>query len=206
MSSSPSSNFDCSKLLVNFLLVPKGKRIVDKFPELKSFTEITQQQDDNVIRIAILTADADSPFLKLRGDHEAMIKSIFDFLDIGMNNLKGKEFFKSVLDYKHEGVTECWSAYLQLQYNIDFTDWAITKQTYDMLISESMRPKGNNEDAVTYSNWRIKLRNEIRKLGDDLKMIEPKIFKDSKMARPIALEQRKIKSYPEKHAITDSRI
>lgn len=199
---SSSSDFDCSKLLINFTNVPRGTKIVDYFPELKSFVEFTQQQDENIIKIAILTSDADSPFWKLRSDRQIMIEGIFDFLQIGTQNIIGKEFLQKVVEYKHEGVTLCWCAYLQIQYNIDFSDWCITKETYDMLIRESMRARDEaKETIVEYSNWRIRIRNEIRKLGDDLKQIEPKIFRDSKMARPVAMEEiKKIKNYPEKYA------
>lgn len=198
-------NYDCSKLLINFTNVPRGKKLVDHFPELRVFPEFTHQQDEKVIKIAILTADADSPFWKLRADRELMIKAIFDFLEIGMQNTIGKELYKKVLDYKHEGVTECWSAYLQLQYNIDFNDWAISQQTYNMLLVEANRPRTESETVADYSNWRVKIRNLIRQIGVDLKQIEPNIFKDSKMARAVAIEQiRKIKSYPEKHAIKHS--
>lgn len=196
--------FDLSKLLVNFSLCPKGVRLVKYFPELAAFPQFVQQQDDNIIKVAILTADADSPFWKFRGDREVMISNIFEFLEIGVLNVKGKEFYQKVVDYKHEAVTECWVAYLQMQYNIDFTDWALSKETYDMLLVEASRPKAENEDTMSYSNWRIKLRNEIRKIGEDLKLIEPKLFKDSKMARPVAIEVIKIKNYPEKYAIKGS--
>lgn len=189
-----------SKLLIDFTQCPKSKRLVDFFPVLHNYPEFLQQQDDNYIRIAILTADADSPFMAMRGDREVMIKSIFEFLEIGTNNPRAKEFYRKVIAYEHTSVSECWCAYLQMQYNVDFTDWAFTKQTYDMLISEGNRQKSDKEDAIVYANWRIKLRNEIRKLGDDLKTIEPKIFKDSKMARPVAIEMKKIKGYPEKYA------
>lgn len=196
--------YDCSKLLVDFSKAPKGVKLAKHYPELAAFPQFKQQQDDNIIRIAILTADADSPFLKFRGDREIMIRNIFDFLDIGLNNAKAKEFYQKVVDYKHEAVIECWVAYLQMQYNIDYTDWAMSKQTYDLLISESNRQKGVNEDAIAYANWRIKIRNEIRKIGEDLKEIEPRLFKDSKMARPVALEEIKIRNYPEKYAIKNS--
>ena len=77
---SSSSDFDCSKLLIDFTKVPRGTRIVDFYPELKPFVEFTQQQDDKVIKIAILTSDADSPFWKLRSDRQIMIQAIFIFL------------------------------------------------------------------------------------------------------------------------------
>lgn len=193
--------YQCDKLLVNFTTCPKGKRLVDHFPDLHAFEEFTQQQDDNVIKIAILTSDADSPFWKLRGDREIMIKTIFEFLDIGMVNLRGKEFYKNVMDYKHEGVVQCWSAYLKMQYNVDFTEWAITKQTYDMLIGEAGRPQAEGEKMENYANWRVKVRNQIRDLGADLKKIEPLVFKDSKMAQPVSVAViKKIKNYPEKYA------
>lgn len=202
-----SSSFDCSKLLINFTLVPRGTRIVEYFPELKSFKAFTQQQDEKFIKVAILTADADSPFLKLRSERELMIKSIFDFLEIGTENVKGRDFLKKVVEYKHEGVAQCWCAYLQMQYNIDFSDWAITKETYDMLIQESMRQQDETKESTEqYATWRIKVRNQIRQLGNDLKEIEPKIFKDSKMARPVAIEQIKIKNYPEKYATKGSLL
>lgn len=193
-------DYDCSKLLVDFTQCPKGVKLIDHFNELKAYQEFVQQQDDNIIKIAILTSDKDSPFWKLRGDREIMIRTIFEFLHIGTLNLIGKEFLKKVLNFKHEGVTECWLAYLQMQYSIDFTDWCISKETYDMLIAESARKKDDKEDAVSYANWRIKLRNQIRILGDDLKQLEPKIFPDSKMAQAVAIEQvKKIKNYAEKY-------
>lgn len=193
-------DYDCSKLLVDFTECPAGVKLIDHFNELKAYQEFVQQQDDNIIKIAILTSDKDSPFWKLRGDREIMIRSIFEFLDIGTMNLMGKEFIKKVLTFKHEGVAECWLAYLQMQYSIDFTDWCISKETYDMLIAESARPKDDKEDAVAYANWRIKLRNQIRILGDDLKQLEPKIFPDSKIAQVVAIEQvKKIKNYAEKY-------
>lgn len=195
-----SLSFDCSKLLIPFLNCPKGTKLVDYFPELSAYEEFTQQQDENTIRIAILTSDADSPFWKLRGDREIMIKTIFEFLDIGMLNLMGQQLYQKVVDYKHEGVVKCWSAYLQMQYNIDFTDWAITKQTYDMLIGESTRQKEPEEKMEMYANWRVKIRGQIKNLGDELKKIEPLVFKDSKMAQPVAMEEvKKIKNYAEKY-------
>jgi hypothetical protein len=197
-------NFDCSKLLINFTLCPKGKRLVNHFPEMKAFTEFVNCQDDNFIKIAACTADQDSPFLKMRGDHERMVMAIFEFIGIGTENRIGKEYLQKVIDYKHEGVIECWSAYLQMQFSIDFTDWAISKQTYDMLIKESGRQKAENEDTAKYADWRIKIRNQIRTIGEDLKKIEPLIFKDSKMVKPVAIEQIKIKNYPEKYAIKHS--
>jgi len=197
-----TSSWDTNKLLVDFVQAEPGIRLVKQFNELSAFPQFVQQQDDNIIKISILTADADSPFWKLRGDRAAMIGAIFEFLDIGTQNLKAKTFLQKVIDYQHSAVAECWLAYLQMQYNVDFTDWSITKETYDMLITESARQRGANEDAVSYANWRVKLRSQIRALGDDLKAIEPKIFKDSKMARPVAIEMAKIKNYPEKYART----
>lgn len=196
--------FPCEKLLVNFTLCPKGTKLVNFFPELQAFPHFIKQPDDNVIRVAILTADADSPFLKFRGDREVMVKHIFEFLEIEMLGKKNKKFYQEVVDYKNTPVAECWAAYLQLQYNVDFTDWALSKETYDMLIQESNRQKGEGEDAMSYATWRIKLRNEIRKIGEDLKLIEPKLFKDSKMARPVAIEEIKIKNFPEKYAMKGS--
>ena len=198
-------NFDTSKMLINFLLCPKGKKLVEFFPELGSFTEFTRQKDENILKVAFCTADADSPFHKLRSDREIMISSIFDFLSIDRSKESGKKFYQAVLNYSHNEVADCCSAYLQMQYNVDFDDWAITRQTYDMLLSEASKPKPENKDPLVYSNERVKLRNQIRALGEDLKKIEPMVFKDSKMAKPVAMaERRKIKSYPEKYAKVQS--
>lgn len=198
--------FDCSKLLIDFTKVPKGKKIVEFFPELKVYAAFGQQQDENVIKLAILTADKDSPAWKLRNDRELMIKAIFDFLEIGTQNKIGKDFLQSVLTYKHEGLISCWIAYLQMQYAIDFNEWIIGKETYDMLLEESKREKGKDEDAMQYATWRIKIRDHLRKIGGDLKEIEPKIFQDSKMVQPVAVEitKQKLKTYPEKYAVLDS--
>lgn len=196
-----SIQYDLSSLLVDFSKCPKGTRLVKYFNELAVFEEFKQQHDDDIIKIAILTSDADSPFWKMRGDRQIMIKAIFDYLKIATTTPSGKIFFKSVLEYENDSVIQCWSAYLQMQYNIDFDNWIFTKQTYDILKGEANRQKEDNEDAVKYANWRIQLRNQISKIGEDLKSLEPLVFKDSKMVRPVAFQQvKKIRSYPEKYA------
>lgn len=203
-----TDKYDCSKLLIDFTVVPPGTRIVDHYPELKMYPAFTQQQNENVIKLSILTADQKSPFWKLRGDRELMMKAIFAFLEIGTMNLIGKELFDKVLQYQHEGVIDCWLAYLKHQYAIDFNEWIISKETYDMLLEETKRERNKDEDAMKYADSKIKIRNHLRNIGNDLKEIEPRIFEDARMIQPVAqaVTREKIKNYAEKHAYISEDI
>lgn len=197
---------DLSKCLIDISLCPKGENLIDYFIELSSFQEFKDATNDE-ISIAILTSDTDSPFLKTK-DRDAMLRSIFNYLNLKIED--NKEFFDQVFQYKHNKVTGCWARYLNMQHDIDFTEWLMTKQTYDFLMFEANRPKGDKEgEEESYDKYlarRIKVQSELKKIGDQLKQIEIKIFPESKLARVIAMsESKKIKTYPEMYA-QDRRV
>lgn len=202
---SASSHLDFSKLLVPFQKCPKGVRLVDHFSELKAFKEFTQQQDDNIIKIAICTSDIDSPFMKIK-DRQAMLESVFDYLEIGLKTQAKKEMFEQIFTYQHEAIAGCWARYYQMQYNIQYTEWAMTKQTYDILIFELNRPKQEGEDELAYVRRRVNITRDLKSVGAELKIIEAELFPDTKQKKVIAMHEIKIISYPEKYAKSATAI
>src|SRR5690348_14384786 len=90
------SNYDLSKLYIRIDLCPEGEKLTNHFPELGAFSEFLVCDEDR-IRIAILTADIDSPFVRIK-DREAMIQAIFQYLDIDIE--KNESQFKDIVKYR----------------------------------------------------------------------------------------------------------
>ncbi len=201
-----SNQHDLSSLYVKFQDCPADKKLVDHFTELSAFPEFNSALSDNEIKIAILSADSDSPFLKIR-DRETMLRSIFDFLHIPIETTPQKQFFSEVLYYRHIRVISCWVRYIQMLHDTDYTDWLMAQQTYNFLLFESQKPKETAETSDKYIDRRLKIQSNLKKLGADLKEIEAKIFPDSKAAREAALhENKKIETYAERYAEENTYI
>lgn len=184
---------DTSKCLFDFSIVPPGERIVDFFGELGAFDEFVEATDDE-IKIAICTSDIDSPFVKI-SDRETMLNSVYEFL-----KLPKDESFEQILKYKHARVSGCVARYFQLQHHIDWTEYCTNKQTFDYLVLEANKPI-TDEDKDIYLKKRVQIQKDIKAIGAELKVIEAKIFPDSKIARQVAMhELKKIKTYAEKFA------
>lgn len=193
------SQYDLSKLYVDFTQCPKGTKLIDHFPELGAFEEFKNADNENQIKIAILTGDFDSPFIRIK-DRETMLNAIFDYLGIKKETKLEKEFFSQVFRYRHDKVSGCWVRYIQMMHDTDFTDWLTVQETYNYLLFQSKKPFVDGDEGKYLDN-RIKIQNNLKKFGADMKEIEIKLFPDSKAAREAALhENKKIVTYAEMYA------
>jgi len=198
--------YDLSKCLIDFTKCPADVKLVDHFTELSAFEEFQNCFDDNHIRIAIATADPQSPFVRIK-DRELMLNSLFDFLKIPLAYQKDKQFYDEVLIHENNAVLACISAYLRFLHDLDWTEYQTTKQTYDVLVAESHRKRSNGEDLDDYVTRRVKIQGHLKKIGADLKILEAKIFPDSHIARKINMEeQKKIITYAEKYSEENSYL
>lgn len=194
-----NTDFDLSKCLIDFSILKPGQKMVQAFPELSVYPEF-KVQDDNWIKIAILLADFDSPFLKIK-EHDLKVRAIFDFLDIGLKTQKAKEYYDQVLDYKHEAIYACCSRYLQMQDNDAFASWWSSKVMYYELVKEKNKPKEQADSIDTYINRKIKIDNHMETVSKRIQDKELLLFKDSKFRRAVAqAELKKITTYPEMFA------
>ena len=194
------NNMDFSKCLIDFTKCGKGERLIDKFPELTAFEEFVRVDDDNYIKIAIATADPDSPFIKIK-DKELQLTSIFEFIGLKIKTPIEKSFFDKVLVYEHMAILDCFCAYLRFCHDIDWTEYLTTKQTYDVLVVESTKKRQSEEDLDDYVKRRVMVQGHLKTIGASLKLLEAKIFPDSRAARQVALLQsKKIKTYAEAYA------
>lgn len=192
--------YDLSSCMIDFTQCPKGVKLVDNFPELNAFKEFTQASDENYIKIAICTADMESPFTKMK-DRESMLVALFGFLGIPLSSKEDKVFYSDVLQYKHTEVLDCFARYLQIYHDIDWTEYQSTKQTHDVLTMEANRPKEDKEGIDAFVKRRVNIQNHLKDIGQDLKKIEARIFPDSRSAREVALnETKKIKTYAERYS------
>lgn len=192
--------YDCSGLLIDFTKCPPGIKLCEHHPELGSFSEFTSVADENIIRIAIATADMESPFLKIK-DRETMIRSLFEFLKISTTDEYGSKLFDDIVRYKSIQYLDCFGRYLMILHDIDWTEYQSTKQTHDVVTMDSVRPKEDSESIDSFVKRRVNTQNHLKSLGRDLKALEAKIFPDSRAAREFALnEAKKIKTYAEMYA------
>jgi len=192
--------FDLTPLYIDFSKCEEGERLIDKFPELSAFPEFRAALDDNEIKIAILTADNESPFARIK-DREIMLNSVFDFLNIPRTTDLQKQFFHEVFMYRHDRVMDCWIRYIQIIHDTDYTNWLQMQQTYNFLLFESKKPKTDGENEDKYLDRRLKIQKSLKTIGEDLKALEIKLYPDSKAAREAALKENiKIQTIAEKYA------
>jgi hypothetical protein len=197
---------DLSKLYIKLDGLDNSRSLLDQYSELSAFPEFRNALNDDEIKIAILSADIDSPFVRIR-DRETMLKSIFEHLNIPIKTQEQTEFFNEILHYKQIRIMGCWIRYIQMIHDTDWTDWVMMQQTYNFLLFEAQKPQTKEENTDKYLDRRIKIQNNIKKIGADLKAIEAKLFPDSKAAREVALyENKKIKTYAEAYAQENSFI
>lgn len=198
------SSFDLSKLYIDFTLCPKDQRLVDYFPELGSFSEFTTVEDENISKMAIATADMESPFLKIK-DRQTMIRALFEFLNVDLAT--NQELYAEIVNYKHSQYLDCFGRYLMIYHDIDWTEYQSTKQTHDILTMDSMRPMEDKEDLAKFVDRKDKVRRMLKATGEELRRLSAKIFPDSRAAREVAMnEAKKIITYAEKHAQSNTYI
>jgi len=198
--------YKMNNCLVDFTTCPKGTKLVNFFPELGSFKEFTNVENEDIIRVAISTADMESPFLRIK-DRETMIRSLFGFLGISITTEEEVAFYESILEYKNTEYLDCFGRYLMILHDIDWTEYQSTKQTHDVLTMDNMRPKGETENIDAFVKRRVNSQSHLKNIGQDLKKLEAKIFPDSRAAREFAInEAKKITTYAERFAESNTFI
>lgn len=197
---------DLSKLYIDFSQCPKDQRLLEFHQELSAFDEFISTENEDIIKMAILTADMESPFLKIK-DRKTMIKSVFDYLKLDLNQSETKKLYNDVVLYKDPSYLNCFGRYLMIYHDIDWTEYQSTKQTHDVLTMDSMRPMEKDEDLAKFVDRKDKVRKMLKATGEELRKLEAKIFPDSKAAREIALnESKKIRTYAEQYAEPNSHV
>lgn len=198
--------YDLTRLYVKIDECPIGTTLCNHFDELRSFSEFLSTKNENIIKIAILTADMESPFLKIK-DRKTMIKAIFDYLKVDTEIGKNKKLYEDIVDYRETHYLDCFGRYLMIYHDIDWTEYQSTKQTHDVLTMDSIRPREKDEDLAKFVDRKDKVRKMLKATGEELRKLEAKIFPDSKAAREIALnESKKISTYAERFAEDNTYI
>lgn len=198
--------YDLSRLYVRIDECPADTKLCDHFDELKCFSEFLETDNENIIKAAILTADMESPFLKIK-DRKTMIKAVFDFVGLDVSKQETNQLYNSIVDYKDPNYLNCFGRYLMIYHDIDWTEYQSTKQTHDVLTMDSMRPMEKDEDLAKFVDRKDKVRKMLKATGEELRKLEAKIFPDGKAAREIALnENKKIKTYAERYSQDNSYI
>lgn len=189
--------YNLDSLYIKIHECPEGEKLTDHFPELGAFKEFLVCDEDR-IKIAILSGDVDSPFVRIK-DREMMLKAIFEY--IGMDAKFEKQLFQDVFHYRDDLTNFAWLRYLQILHETDFTNWLLAKKDYEFFLLKSNEKQGDTPDLQYYKK-RNEIRERVKELGEEVRNIEAKIFPDSKAAREAAIAEsrRKVHLYAEEYA------
>src|SRR6185312_14463055 len=149
--------YDLSKLYINFTECPIGVKLCEHDAELSAFSEFTYTKNENIIKAAILTADMESPFLKIK-DRKTMIKAVFEYLGLSLEGKPTKKLYDDIVEYKDSHYLDCFGRYLMIYHDIDWTEYQSTKQTHDVLTMDSLRPREKDEDLAKFVDRKDKVR------------------------------------------------
>lgn len=192
--------YDLSRLYVKINDCPKGTKLTDFFGELSAFKEFTEC-DDTRIKIAILSGDVDSPFVRIK-DRDTMMRAIFDELKIDLKKGENKLLFDGCVNYRDDLFLFAWTKYIEILHETDFTDWNLAKKDYQFFLEKANTKQNDGESDSAYMKRRKEAREQVKTLGKEVKEIEAKIFPDSKAAREAAISEakKKIKLYAESYS------
>lgn len=192
--------YDWSRCIINFEEVPKGKRILDHFPELAAYPEFVNVMNDNEIKIAIALADEESPIRKIK-EPQMRLMALFEFLDIGLKTVVMKEFFDQVLKYKHPSVMAACCRVIQMINNHEYATWWTLNVSFYELQQESVKPRDANTDVSKHVQAKVIITNQMDAIGKKLKDYEARLFGDIKMKQAMVdQELQKIRFFPEQMA------
>lgn len=178
--------------------------IREKFPELNGFAEFMECTDE-MIKIAILIGDIDSPFVRIK-DREVMVRTVFEYLSIDVKT--NKSMFERVVAYRHPKIMGAWLRYLQILHETEFTNWQLCRKDFDFFLAQTNDIKMDKEGEISYYKRRNIAREQVRELGAEMRRIEAKLFPDSKAAREAAIIEQgmKISLWAEKYAEENTYI
>lgn len=198
------STYNISDIYMDFSSLEPGESIKEKFPELNGFIEFSECTDD-MIKIAILLGDIDSPFVRIK-DRDMMVREIFSYLGIDVQT--NLAMFERIVLYRHPKVMGAWIRYLQILHETDFTDLLLARRDYEFFIGQTNEARPDKESDLTYYKKRVEVRERVRELGQEVRRIEAKIFPDSKAAREAAIIENnmKIKLYAEMYAESNTWV
>lgn len=192
-------DYDFSKCMYDPSNTAHGD-MLSLFPELSVYEEFQAAERDEEIKIVIMLADAESPFMKVK-DTKQKVVGIFEYLELDISDERNSELFESVISYTNERIYPMCGVYLQMQNNHNFTYWWNTNQLYYALMNEMGKPRGKDEKAIDYVNRNLKIQKQAEPIKNDLLSIEATLFSDSKMKAAIAKSKLRLtRTYPEMYA------
>jgi len=194
------SNYNLSGLLIDFSVVPDRVRLIDHFVELSAYPEFVNVHNDNEIKIAILIADIESPFRKIK-EPNMRLKALFEFLGIGLKTAAMQEFYNDVLNYRQKEVMEAACRYIQMLNNHDYSIWWTLNLSFYDLQKESVKQRKDDENVKAYVTAKVAITKEMDIIGEKLKTYEARIFGDVKLKQAIVNQElNKMSFFPEKMA------
>lgn len=192
-------NYDLSKLYINFQECPAGVRLIEHFPELSAYKEFRDCPDDSYIKLAIITADEESPIMNIK-ERSLLVSEAFKVIGISVE--KNREKFEGIVSYSDIYYHNAWLKYLFMQNEVLFTEWQLANRDYEYFLTLTATPKDEKETDQKYLERRKSLRSTVSMLGKEKQELEAKLFPDSKAAKEAAMNEarNKIELYAERYS------
>lgn len=195
-----NTQYDLSNCYVDISQIPAGVKVIDSRPDLFVFKEFSECPDP-IVRIAIITGDVDSPFIRIN-DRPTMIKAVFDYIGIDTRKEENQLLANEIIEYKNDQYLYSWLKYMEIVNETEFTNWMLAKKQYTYFLKKANDPQVKDEEDSRYMKRASTARENVRDLGYEIKSIEARLFPDSKAAREAAIaeQKKKIHLYAEEYA------
>lgn len=182
-------------------LVPLDELVTDYFPDLKDYKEFSEPENDMLLRIAFLSTDEGSPYLKkYRDDYEKRIRAIFEYF-----KLTEKELLDLILVNNHPVYSSIVNRFFVLCDNLAYVMWSNMLFNFHM-IGIALRQAPNMDNLTLEMDKRAKLQKQQKEIHEDLVNYEALIFPDSTTRKMVRQEAAKILQFPEKFAREKARF
>ncbi len=153
--------------------LPKSVAVIEKYPELAEYKELSDKEHDQILRIAMFATDENSPFVKLeREDYEKRLQKIFEYYQLDDPKLLSEFSLGTNLVYEN-----MVNRFFMLCDNMAYVMWADKLRMFHYIgISLRQPPSMNNIEADMTKKANLdKKRTEIY---NDLIEYEAQVFSD----------------------------
>jgi len=177
-------------------LVPKGDSVVTHFPQLSEHEEFDNPNNDELLRICILSTDENSPFVKSeRDDYEKRLAKIFDYL-----GLKQGDRLVKLASGKLTLYEDMVNKYVMFIDNLAYAMW-MNKLRLFYNIGVVLRQPIDMEDPVEDMKKRAALDKGLQDIYSSLLDYEAQVFPDVPTRKKLRQQVAKLLQPAEQYSI-----
>lgn len=191
---------DFSKLRYRIDLVPAKTSVIDQFTELSEHKELSNPDQDNLLRICIYATDDGSPFVKLeREDYEKRLIKIFEYL-----KYNDQDLLQKISLGKHGGYENMVNRYVMFCDNLAYVMW-LNKLRMFHYIGIALRQPMDLDNPVADMQKRAALDKQLQDIYSSLLDYESQVFPDIPTRKKLRQSAAKLLQ-PAEHYAVDKQV